>query len=123
MSVIAPRSGGRDQNNPGPNNPGPWRAPNSNLRQRDRRSAGSGSDAPDKNYRHAFHAGNFADLQKHAIVLALLKALTADAAPLSVIDTHAGAGAYDLGGDMALRSGEAAAGIGRLLASDDVPAV
>jgi 23S rRNA (adenine2030-N6)-methyltransferase len=75
------------------------------------------------NYRHAFHAGNFADLQKHAIVLALLKALTAEDAPLSVIDTHGGAGAYDLGGDMALRSGEAAAGIGRLLAADDVPAV
>ena len=75
------------------------------------------------NYRHAFHAGNFADLQKHAIVLALLAALTADETPLSVVDTHAGAGAYDLGGDMALRSGEAAAGIGRLLASDDVPAV
>ena len=68
------------------------------------------------NYRHAFHAGNFADLQKHAILLALLKALTADETPLSVIDTHAGAGAYDLGGDMAQRSGEAAAGIGRLLA-------
>jgi 23S rRNA (adenine2030-N6)-methyltransferase len=62
------------------------------------------------NYRHAFHAGNFADLQKHAILLALLKALTADEAPLSVIDTHAGAGAYDLGGDMAQRSGEAAGG-------------
>lgn len=75
------------------------------------------------NYRHAFHAGNFADLQKHAILIALLQALTADAAPLSVIDTHAGAGAYDLGGDMAQRSGEAAAGIGRLLAAKDVPAV
>jgi 23S rRNA (adenine2030-N6)-methyltransferase len=75
------------------------------------------------NYRHAFHAGNFADLQKHAILLALLSALTADAAPLSVIDTHAGAGAYDLGGDMAQRSGEAAAGIGRLLAAKDAPAV
>lgn len=75
------------------------------------------------NYRHAFHAGNFADLQKHAILLALLKALTADGTPLSVIDTHAGAGAYDLGGDMAQRSGEGAAGIGRLLAMDDVPAV
>jgi 23S rRNA (adenine2030-N6)-methyltransferase len=75
------------------------------------------------NYRHAFHAGNFADLQKHAIVLALLAALTADETPLSVVDTHAGAGAYDLGGDMAQRSGEAAAGIGRLLASDKVPTV
>ncbi|WP_426012919.1 23S rRNA (adenine(2030)-N(6))-methyltransferase RlmJ [Caulobacter sp. DWR2-3-1b2] len=75
------------------------------------------------NYRHAFHAGNFADLQKHAILLALLAALTAKDGPLSVIDTHAGAGAYDLGGEMALRSGEAAAGIGRLLAMKNVPAV
>jgi 23S rRNA (adenine2030-N6)-methyltransferase len=75
------------------------------------------------NYRHAFHAGNFADLQKHAILLALLAAQTADDAPLSVIDTHAGAGAYDLGGDMAQRSGEAAAGIGRLLAMADAPEV
>jgi 23S rRNA (adenine2030-N6)-methyltransferase len=73
------------------------------------------------NYRHAFHAGNFADLQKHAILIALLRALTTDAAPLSVIDTHAGAGAYDLGGDMAQRSGEAEAGIGRLLAAAKVP--
>ncbi|KRA63929.1 protein involved in catabolism of external DNA [Caulobacter sp. Root655] len=69
------------------------------------------------NYRHAFHAGNFADLQKHAILIALLTTLTADETPLSVIDTHAGAGAYDLGGDMAQRSGEAAAGIGKLLAA------
>lgn len=75
------------------------------------------------NYRHAFHAGNFADLQKHAILLALLKALTADEAPLSVIDTHGGAGAYDLGGDMAQRSGEAAAGIWRLMAMPEAPAV
>jgi 23S rRNA (adenine2030-N6)-methyltransferase len=75
------------------------------------------------NYRHAFHAGNFADLQKHAILIALLRTLTAEAGPLSVIDTHAGAGAYDLGGDMARRSGEAAAGIGRLLAAGDAPAV
>jgi 23S rRNA (adenine2030-N6)-methyltransferase len=75
------------------------------------------------NYRHAFHAGNFADLQKHAILLALLEALTAEDTPLSVVDTHAGAGAYDLGGDMAQRSGEAAAGIGRLQAMAQVPTV
>jgi 23S rRNA (adenine2030-N6)-methyltransferase len=75
------------------------------------------------NYRHAFHAGNFADLQKHAILIALLQALAADETPLSVIDTHAGAGAYDLVGDMARRSGEAAAGIGRLLAAKTAPAV
>jgi len=75
------------------------------------------------NYRHAFHAGNFADLQKHAILIALLQTLTAERGSLSVIDTHAGAGAYDLGGDMAQRSGEATAGIGRLLAARDAPAV
>lgn len=74
------------------------------------------------NYRHAFHAGNFADLQKHAILLALLEALTIDESPLAVIDTHAGAGAYDLRGDMAQKSKEAAAGIGRLLAEGDAPA-
>jgi 23S rRNA (adenine2030-N6)-methyltransferase len=44
------------------------------------------------NYRHAFHAGNFADLQKHAILLALLEALKVESPTLSVIDTHAGAG-------------------------------
>ncbi|MDB5455227.1 MAG: hypothetical protein JWP92_812 [Caulobacter sp.] len=75
------------------------------------------------NYRHAFHAGNFADLQKHAILLALLAALTKDHTPLAVIDTHAGAGAYDLGGDMARKSGEAQAGIGRLLTATDAPPV
>ncbi|WP_421737173.1 23S rRNA (adenine(2030)-N(6))-methyltransferase RlmJ [Caulobacter sp.] len=75
------------------------------------------------NYRHAFHAGNFADLQKHAILLALLEALKAQTPTLSVIDTHAGAGGYDLGGEMARRSGEAEAGIFRLIESGDAPAV
>jgi len=75
------------------------------------------------NYRHAFHAGNFADLQKHAILLALLAALKAEGGPLSVLDTHAGAGAYDLTGEMSRRSGEAEAGIFRLLAAEDAPAV
>jgi 23S rRNA (adenine2030-N6)-methyltransferase len=60
------------------------------------------------NYRHAFHAGNFADLVKHATLTVLLDALTREAAALTVIDTHAGAGAYDLTGEMAKRSGEAA---------------
>ncbi|NBU29340.1 MAG: 23S rRNA (adenine(2030)-N(6))-methyltransferase RlmJ, partial [Caulobacteraceae bacterium] len=44
------------------------------------------------NYRHAFHAGNFADLVKHAGLTLLLDALMADPEPLRVIDTHAGAG-------------------------------
>lgn len=75
------------------------------------------------NYRHAFHAGNFADLHKHAIVLAMLSALQGESDAVSVIDTHAGAGGYDLSGEMARRSGEAQAGIFRLKAADDAPAV
>lgn len=75
------------------------------------------------NYRHAFHAGNFADLHKHAILLAMLAALRGESDALSVIDTHAGAGGYDLSGEMARRSGEAQAGIFRLTAASDAPAV
>ncbi|MEO8926420.1 MAG: 23S rRNA (adenine(2030)-N(6))-methyltransferase RlmJ [Caulobacteraceae bacterium] len=74
------------------------------------------------NYRHAFHAGNFADLIKHAVLTHLLRALTAAGGPLTVIDTHAGAGLYDLAGDSARRTGEAQAGIVRLMAADDAPA-
>lgn len=73
------------------------------------------------NYRHAFHAGNFADLVKHATLTELLGALTADASPLTVVDTHAGAGGYDLDGELARRTGEAAQGIFRLMAADDAP--
>ena len=75
------------------------------------------------NYRHAFHAGNFADLVKHVAVLAALDQMLAANGPVTVIDTHGGAGAYDLGGDMAVKSGEAAAGIGALMALDHPPAV
>lgn len=72
------------------------------------------------NYRHAFHAGNFADLVKHAALLAML-ARRGDG-PLAIVDTHAGAGLYDLDGEAAARSGEAAAGIVRLMSEDQVPA-
>ncbi|ADG09669.1 23S rRNA (adenine(2030)-N(6))-methyltransferase RlmJ [Caulobacter segnis] len=75
------------------------------------------------NYRHAFHAGNFADLHKHTILLAILSALQGESEALAVIDTHAGAGAYDLSGEMARRSGEAQAGIFQLKAAADAPAV
>ena len=75
------------------------------------------------NYRHAFHAGNFADLVKHAVLTALLARLTAGPGPVSVLDTHAGAGVYDLGDEMAKKSGEAAAGIARLMAASDAPPV
>jgi 23S rRNA (adenine2030-N6)-methyltransferase len=73
------------------------------------------------NYRHAFHAGNFADLLKHAALITLLADLTRGA-PLTVIDTHAGAGVYDLGGEAAQRSGEAEA-IARLMADTKAPPV
>ncbi|HJP99513.1 MAG TPA: 23S rRNA (adenine(2030)-N(6))-methyltransferase RlmJ [Rhodanobacteraceae bacterium] len=72
------------------------------------------------NYRHAFHAGNFADVFKHAILLALLDALTAKDKPLCYLDTHAGRGAYRLDDPEALKTGEWRDGIGRL--SDDAHA-
>ena len=73
------------------------------------------------NYRHAFHAGNFADLVKHAALLQLMARLTAGE-PLTVIDTHAGRCLYDLAGSEAKRSGEAEAGILRLMTANDAPA-
>jgi 23S rRNA (adenine2030-N6)-methyltransferase len=75
------------------------------------------------NYRHVYHAGNFADLLKHAVLTELLRAMTASQAPLTMIDTHAGAGRYDLESDQARRTGEGAAGIGRLMAARNAPAV
>jgi 23S rRNA (adenine2030-N6)-methyltransferase len=72
------------------------------------------------NYRHAFHAGNFADLMKHAILLQVLAQRPAET-PLTVVDTHAGAGLYDLGGEAAAKSGEAALGVGRLMADPATP--
>lgn len=71
------------------------------------------------NYRHAFHAGNFADCMKHALLVWLVRALARKPAAFGVLDTHAGAGDYDLAADPALRTGEAEQGIARLLAADD----
>jgi len=68
------------------------------------------------NYRHAFHAGNHADVLKHVVLLAACDALTAKPAPLFALDTHAGRGLYALDGNSAMRTGEAEGGIGRLLA-------
>ena len=67
------------------------------------------------NYHHAFHAGNFADVIKHAVLVRILLHLRAKPAAFRVIDTHAGAGLYDLGGPEAGRSGEWREGINRLL--------
>ncbi|NEU10706.1 23S rRNA (adenine(2030)-N(6))-methyltransferase RlmJ [Methylobacterium sp. BTF04] len=66
------------------------------------------------NYRHAFHAGNFADVLKHLVLTRVLTHLQAKATPFRAIDTHAGLGFYDLTGDEAGRTGEAADGWGRL---------
>jgi len=69
------------------------------------------------NYRHAFHAGNFADCFKHALLVALIDALRRKPAPFFVLDTHAGVGRYDLNAAPAQRSREADKGIHRLLQS------
>jgi 23S rRNA (adenine2030-N6)-methyltransferase len=69
------------------------------------------------NYRHAFHAGNFADVFKHIIVARILTHLREKIAPFRVIDTHAGEGLYDLAGEEASRTGEWRDGVGRLVAA------
>jgi 23S rRNA (adenine2030-N6)-methyltransferase len=68
------------------------------------------------NYRHEYHAGNFADVVKHLALVAILLHLKKKDAPFAVIDTHAGAGLYRLGGEKAARTGEAEGGIARLAA-------
>ena len=72
-------------------------------------------------YRHAFHAGNFADVFKHALLVQLLLALRRKDKPFCVIDTHAGAGRYDLGSESALKNREFDGGIGRLWEADGRP--
>jgi 23S rRNA (adenine2030-N6)-methyltransferase len=67
------------------------------------------------NYRHAFHAGNFADVLKHVVLVMLVERLKKKPAPFFYLDTHAGRGLYDLSEAQAQRSGEYKNGIGRLL--------
>ncbi|GAB6841192.1 23S rRNA (adenine2030-N6)-methyltransferase [Methylorubrum rhodinum] len=66
------------------------------------------------NYRHAFHAGNFADVLKHLVLVRVLTYLAAKPKPFRAVDTHAGIGLYDLDADEAGRTGEWHDGIGRL---------
>lgn len=68
-------------------------------------------------YQHIYHAGNFADVQKHAILAKVLKAMTAHPAKMRVIDTHAGRGCYDLSSDEAQKTGEHLQGITPFLQS------
>lgn len=74
------------------------------------------------NYRHSYHAGNFADVLKHAVMALVIDHLKRKDTPFRVLDTHAGRGLYDLGSPEAAKTGEAANGIVRLLAEPDPPA-
>lgn len=73
------------------------------------------------NYRHAYHAGNFADVVKHTVLALVIAHLKRKDAPFRLIDCHAGIGLYDLAADEAQRTGEWRAGIARLLGPDAAP--
>ena len=73
------------------------------------------------NYRHTYHAGNFADVVKHIALVAVLAHLRKKEKPFVVIDTHAGRGLYDLESEAAAKTGEAESGIGRLSALAGAP--
>lgn len=72
-------------------------------------------------YQHGYHAGNLADLHKHALLARMLAYLTAKPKPLSYVETHAGRGLYDLGDAQARKTNEAEAGITRALAEGWLP--
>ena len=73
------------------------------------------------NYRHAFHAGNHADVLKHLVISRIIALLSRKEAPFACLDSHAGIGLYDLAGDQANRTGEWLEGIGRLWDAPDLP--
>ncbi|HEX7029541.1 MAG TPA: 23S rRNA (adenine(2030)-N(6))-methyltransferase RlmJ [Gammaproteobacteria bacterium] len=72
-------------------------------------------------YRHAFHAGNFADVHKHAAWLLGIRSLQGKTAPFCLLDAYAGAGVYDLDAEAARKTGEWENGIGRLLEGENLP--
>src|SRR4029079_8181967 len=73
------------------------------------------------NYRHAYHAGNFADVLKHAVLALVLEYMKRKEAPFRVIDTHAGAGRYALTSPQAAKTGEWQGGIARLIGPSSTP--
>ncbi len=73
------------------------------------------------NYRHAYHAGNFADVVKHAVLALLIERLKAKDKAFRVVDSHAGIGLYDLASPLAAKTGEWEQGIGKLLGPDLAP--
>lgn len=72
-------------------------------------------------YQHAYHAGNLADLHKHALLASMLAYLVRKPKPLSYLETHSGRALYDLSGEQAATTGEAASGITRALAEGWLP--
>lgn len=74
-------------------------------------------------YRHAFHAGNFADVLKHALLQHTLSYMTQKEKPLRIIDTHAGAGAYKFSSSQPIKNREYDNGIGKLWGRDDLPPI
>jgi 23S rRNA (adenine2030-N6)-methyltransferase len=74
------------------------------------------------NYRHAFHAGNHADVLKHVVLLALLESLKQKSSPFFVLDTHAGRGRYELAAQESRKTGEADHGVLRLSQAGTMPA-
>jgi len=78
-------------------------------------------DASRMNYRHAYHAGNFADVLKHAVLSLVLVHMAKKDAAFRVIDTHAGIGLYDLTSEEAEKTGEWKGGIARLIGPDAKP--
>lgn len=72
-------------------------------------------------YRHAFHAGNHADVLKHCLEMVLLDHLAQKDKPYTYLDTHAGAGAYALDSGYAVKNAEFLTGIGRLWTREDLP--
>jgi len=72
-------------------------------------------------YRHGFHAGNFADVVKHTLLVLLIEALRRKESPFCILDTHAARGLYDLRGEQAQKRREYEAGIGRLWQRTDLP--
>ena len=90
------------------------------LQRRAGLSSAPGARRP-VNYRHSYHAGNFADVVKHIALVSVLEHLKKKATPFCVIDTHAGRGLYDLTGAEAARTGEAGEGIARFADMDSAP--
>jgi 23S rRNA (adenine2030-N6)-methyltransferase len=72
-------------------------------------------------YRHAFHAGNHADVLKHLVLVQVLRRMAGKDKPFTLLDTHAGAGGYSLEGRHARKNAEYAGGIGRLWGRNDLP--